>query len=1606
MKRWLPGHQTPDPVAPAQPQHAQPDAYRVTPAANVQAQAVAQQQFAPAGPPPPQLIHVTAIPNGFASNGNLRLSLALSVRLAGGNTLAAYPNFRHWTATLAAGPVSATLVSSQGEYTATLRLPGLNPDLWEGMFADSTPVTVFQFQDRSQTTAKSVPVRQIVSSVKNVYQSVGMAYPRGVPPAAALRPVLVGFNPALTVVQRSAILQAVATAQPGVFDLNASQRAASPLAGATLRANELSAHRFALLGALAPAATNIGVARAASALQSSASPAAAHFYGNLETLSAHNLGITQRFQGYHDRATDYSLGSAPKPTPTPPVLDFHQMLTAIGSYPALQRALGLVWDIEVPPGFLPLAPDGSGRVGVTAKVTIPAAPPRSGDPALAIRADGWMNGTVIYGARTAYIRAGNVGDPGAQFVAAPRGTIVGGALALPESGFGLVQMDVDGALFKMIGAATSATTNDNAQPGLAAPRGAGLGLAQDGRWDTLRFNLQHVAQLNTDLQAGNQPSSSLYAEDLVRGYRFDVWDSQTRQWHSLHRRSELYRSPRSAAQLSYTDLEGFTQTATTRKTDDPATHYLPEILARWNGWSLSAPRPGTQLSRRADPARAVPADPATDPDYAPDPGLPLRTTFAATPGSLPKLRYGASYRMRARIVDIAGNGIPHNASVPDTAITPVAPEGTPYLRHEPVLAPAIVVRDLKDVTDPGSDVTSLVIRTFNADPSQDGLTSVSPTDRHIAPPRISTLMVEQHGLLDDASGKLRGDAATYAMLAARDAAQLNLRDKTTNAPVAPSAPPAQLASAVPIEPAPQLSVPYLPDPLARGAALTNLPGTDSNSLGWVGPLAGAVQAAGETLGQMATAPSPAPAGTTNITYAPLTGDSPRPGSVTLIDFGATPSWPNIPPFRLALAPGNVPPVWDPASRVLTVTLPQATTANVDVSSFVTPENLKLLAAWDWLREFADDHARKLVQDFHADPALSQLLDAHAAMVAEWVRSALEGGHHQMTPARALRLRHAVQQPIGRPRFVTLTATRAPGMTDAALVGDLRAHGASSARVDINATWTDFQDAPDTNAGYTVITGSAQVDELPLHDSTGYGVINAPGNPPRPVGQYAADPDRILFSAGQQPRHHFHDTRHHAVQYTAVATSRFRDDFTRSGQYLQPNGTLSSAPLDFTRTSETMVIHVPSSARPAAPRVRYVLPTFGWERQTSTNIKVSLRHGKGLRVYLDGPWFSSGEGELLGVALYSGPASSDTPHVSPGLLAGVTRASSEERFLASSAAPAQRSAPQPSFEKMQGIANVGAAKDVNILKNIGGFNLGPQITDADRERLKPYITQWGVDPIWISSGMDSLPTLASFPDKVAGADGLRIPEARATLAVAGHAVGYDRARRLWYCDLTVDTGDTYTPFVRLALARYQPYSIAGMELSHVVLCDCVQLAPDRAAIMTADPYHPRSLTVTVSGPTPTQPRRTYVDVSVQQRIAGMRSDLAWEATPAAVAQVARDETALPDQASGATAWHGTITFARDIAPGQFRLVVQEYEIVDSDESDQQPVSVRAAPSVGVAGAVAGGQHDVLAAMEDIAPTASRLIYADIIELNPTTTGEFAPSAGMGRGGLSGGGTERR
>ena len=638
---------------------------------------------------------------------------------------------------------------------------------------------------------------------------------------------------------------------------------------------------------------------------------------------------------------------------------------------------------------------------------------------------------------------------------------------------------------------------------------------------------------------------------------------------------------------------------------------------------------------------------------------------------------------------------------------------------------------------------------------------------------------------------------------------------------------------------------------------------------------------------------------------------------------------------------NTSPVWDGAARSLSVFLPKAAVAIVPLSSCVTADDLKLLGVWQWIREYLDVIAAR-----NPDGGFLRTDDS-VDRIAHVLQRAVEGGHWMITPPRLLTLVHAVQQPMGAPAFVALTvqhepygdpsqfpydetrnpaagvlqtipekpptssvelsavtAWRKPRALDAHLIGGLLVHGASTEKIDILAEWIDPVDdvtRPRSSAEPNTEARSAYVDEVPLRTRAEGLIFSKPGTAnERSVGYYDADHDLVCFvRAGDRlghllspdtkfaqtihrdaaVRHHLNDTRHHRITYTAVATSRFREYFAPD----QEGG--------FTRASEPVVVEVPASTRPNAPQIAYVVPTFGWQRQADTNAKRSVRFGGGLRVYLERPWFSSGDGELLGVSLY----------------------------------------------------------------NFGSGN------PIDREAWKCHVTQWGADPIWKTDPLVmAVPQMWNFPDEAASEQGLSLEApAPGRVDVVGYPVAFDDERQMWYADVTINTDSlTYAPFVRLALVRYQPHAIPDAKVSNVVIADFAQLTPSRAAIVTADPYHPRRLRITVSGVAPSGPKPTtagqqpaipidqptVVTVTVQRRRDDVPGDLGWEDVEAGVATVSKESPA--SQAPALVRWSGSIQFLADVPAGRFRLLIREHEYISANyvvsETDAAGVSTRKQP----------------------------------------------------------------
>jgi hypothetical protein len=775
----------------------------------------------------------------------------------------------------------------------------------------------------------------------------------------------------------------------------------------------------------------------------------------------------------------------------------------------------------------------------------------------------------------------------------------------------------------------------------------------------------------------------------------------------------------------------------------------------------------------------------------------------------------------------------------------------PFLRWEPVQPPAVVARH---ANSPGESLLQLVIRSgVTQDPDTLAISVTPPgpyntgkeslryraaSERHIAPPKTSQSEAELHAVFDDAIGSTDPDEHNRMLaVAAREAGtffdeevptldnpnvsepQLGIglvhdpgvpESTLKTLPLPPGEPPAPGQYVV--HDTDDLTLPYLPDPLARGISL-------------VFPDAGRDR-------QLIF-----PFGTEGFT-ARYRG-----------------RWPEPAPFRLVLNGGEA-LSGRLTGRTLTLTLPPGDVQRFRLSSHLDIGDLDLFGFWRLLPPILRDNP----------------------VIAE---AAADGWMWIFTPFDRVSLVHAVPRPLERPDVTGLGVARTRGSTESSIVAGVDVHGPSTELLTAEASWTEYTDDVTLPIPSTADVGGV-----------GFTVVV---RPEEDVAVLAGPlPDFRLEVRGfgpvwlHQAVHRWGDTKHRMVTYQFRASTRYRE-------YFDPSSLVPDYPGDDGQSviGEPVAISVPSSAPPAAPIVHSVLPLLRWEVGPEPEQPMATRRSRraGVRIYIERPWYSSGEGELLAVL------------VAPlGLDNGL-----EEHVSQWGADPIWRS---------REVVRRGMWLEFDHL--IGMFGLDQA---GEARPVAPPVTM----------------PLAS-------------DRAAPKVTVLGYQPQYNEERGLWYVDVAIDPGDVFWPFVRLSIARYQPDSIDGCHLSKPVKCDFVQLLPERtASVSRTDVRHVR---VVVSGSVGTRGgdedetfppplleynaavlRNRRLIARLQRVDPDLATDLGWR-TVDAVELVIRGYGRTEAEAG----WVGELSSPVDIplrTPGsnaRWRVTIEEWELLLGDPAD--------------------------------------------------------------------------
>jgi hypothetical protein len=1147
-----------------------------------------------------------ALPHGrdtSAEPGIVRLSVFVSPRLfpdqAANGSLdpAHFPLTAQWTQRMIDDPPAfqVTFRTPGGESPLSdllePRLPDLLPEAWNALFGEIR-VDGFRIDDLLDVPTATLPTATAHEEIKNEAENVALTAFMDTPPAS---------DPAIGTIRDLVTQFSTRDSQPRIWrsGKGRSYRVISPQdafarAVATRRQRALAdqfrrgvRHAPALnaIEAIVPWDEETGTEAVA--------------VGDLRE-PGHGLAVQiGRFRTFHTLAEMASRRRLARRTqPAQHDADeFHAVMGEIGSHPELLRRLGLVFELEIPAADLPM---DQGIAWIRAE-------PRWRTSVNATSYAPWT--AVDVGTFWPVRRASGDTEPPAPSL---DGDPLTGLLLAGEPGprrqLEAIQLDLEGTLHKL------ATVGDTRRfPSL---RNGGFAIVRRNQAEIVNEQVSRAHAYDTDLDA---TVPVLTAEDLNRGYRIDVWSDQVGSWKSLHEQDLTYHFPAADGQDRTVGVRGdrlsagFVQLAVaTTFLDEEETEpglLVHETLGRWNGWSLAVPHP----------SRSVTAEGRVE-DAPPPPQLRRVTwTQDVVEGSLPRLRFGHGYRFRVRTVDLVGNSLtPDEADArPSQAMLIIGGDDedgrTIYRRFDPISGPVLAPRNPLRA---GETPTHLVLRS-DAGVSPEEYRSQHTEyawshERHIVPPKIAQFTAELHGQFDPAFGgsqsAIEQRQATYDM-AARDRG--SLLDTTD-----PQVETAEAGYTVHAESS--LTLPYLPDPFARGVVFRNLPGTCDDVV--CNQLWGDATESGA------------------IAYQTERVD----GTVTRVSFAVTDgAWPDAVPFRLHLQPAErfERPVWNAEDRVLSISLPQGETVTFRISSHSAVNDLDQLALWDWTRKRIGRGAQP-----EDSPEIATLIGELQDFPQLAERRAETGDLGFLTPGEEVTLVHAVQRPVTPPELSIPAAPRSTGESFASLENRISIHAKSTARIELLAEWADRVDQPDdpfAHPRFSARIAEQQILAPAMQDAReraeswnrknrlalmSYGAreetdfaqqfVTRQGEPLEP------EPEDASFV-----RHEFGDTRYREAMYRAVGVTRFAEYFPSE---------ITADASQISQMSASVPVTILSSARPAAPVISRVVPSFRWRRESLPDGEWIRHRWGGLRVYLARPWFGSGDGERLGVVYWDGP----------------------------------------------------------------------------------------------------------------------------------------------------------------------------------------------------------------------------------------------------------------------------------------------------------------------------------------------------------------------------------
>jgi hypothetical protein len=876
--------------------------------------------------------------------------------------------------------------------------------------------------------------------------------------------------------------------------------------------------------------------------------------------------------------------------------DFHQMLGMVNRYPALLRPLGLAVDVVLP---LPANSDKAVLVSVTPPVADSAI---VCFPTAIYIGNAGGHGGPEFCARSRYDDL-RIGTPDNQiddcfrllqnrylWLAATSKVDRTSAL------FWTTSHDGSGMTHKMVNASFSfrrgsqyrhyATKNDAEKPApdtLPSLRSTGI-------------QLLHVARVARSQQvAANQPDMSaprvLYADDLILGYRVDMYDGRNDgTWFALCARRTLYESldgtftwQPSTAEDFVAD-EGFVTLGGLVEDDGGSTVIrMHQAVCTWNGENLSVkPFFDTKQEKPTNPIFRI-----------------IPTYFIPSDHSELPMRFEKRYDLRCRMVDLAGNSPRLGECIPlDSAGENVVTISHDLLREEPFRGPQLLLRDPIDrAAYPGENISTLVLR--------DGHGSV---ERAVVPPRETRQLVERAGKLDH--DLPRGAFEEFWL--DRDTGRfITAQEEEHGGPIKAGDIDAEEQDGIlrlqPTQPKHR----YFPDPHILHACIQFKPPGDFTPWQKWDPQYLSFYKEGRewphaspVLLRLFPSDDSPHAKVTDVPLFPPNSFADTPALnlylpkatdaiIELSSAAYTASNPAENPMRLAIE--------DTSSRIPASAHP--TGRGISAATHGSFERPTLVATNSTASKIATqipDAVLLQAMGINDQTAFTVQIEARLRDQGIWG----DGQHPVVSPVHQIRLVHAVKQPLRQPVVTDLALTRKYGETIAYTSGSLDPCIRSTGKITFHASYELYIDDPARPEPYY-----APYNETAFEIALPSAALDPTQTPPK-------------YLEGKQ--HIFNDNRARSIIYSTVATSRFLGFYPDTDHQSR---------FEITQTLPAPV-KVAATVRPPAPVISYIIPAFRWDATRDENGTYKKTRTPYLRVYMERPHVVTDNDQMLGVVVAS------------------------------------------------------------------------------------------------------------------------------------------------------------------------------------------------------------------------------------------------------------------------------------------------------------------------------------------------------------------------------------